>query len=284
MGLRVTAPSSTSNLVTLSSVRLRILGDATDATEDTLLGELIAEASAGIQTYLWPVARQTYEWRTGGTGNHELMLPRWPVDSDSITVTEIDEAGDTIASGTTNTDWTVKDAAAGLLFLDTGWTRHQRAFLEDAEERWVTVFKGGWVLPDQVSTWATSQTWVLGEWVKPTAATPAKTSRWLFEVTTGGASDSTEPDWSTATDAGDTITDNAATLTARDAVELPDALRSLCHREIYRRYQQVAVAPGITREQVGNVSTDYARPSEIGGILDPVVERGLNVWKDRVAS
>jgi hypothetical protein len=275
MGLEVLQRSSTANLIALATVRLRLLGDATDATQDAILAELIASASDAMQQYARPMGRQQYRWTTGGHERQRLILPRCPIDADSVTAEELDEPEDAAGSGTVIEDIVVADAAAGILFLQDGWPGWLAGYAQAPEPLLVVTFRGGYILPDQISTWATSQTWVAGAWVRPTS--PAL-SRWLFEVTTGGADGGTEPTWSTADETGDTISDGAATLTARDAVELPRAASDHCYREIVARYESLQVSSAIKRIKGG--SFELERFASVAPAGDQGLQASTRAWLD----
>jgi len=67
---------------------------------------------------------------------------------------------------------------------------------------------------DTAIAWTASQTWSLGQFVKPTAD-----NGFIYEVTTAGLGDATEPTWLTTE--GLLVTDGTATLTARKIMNKP---------------------------------------------------------------
>lgn len=69
-------------------------------------------------------------------------------------------------------------------------------------------------------TWTASQTWTLGQYVKPTAD-----NGFIYKVTTAGMGDSTEPTWLTTE--GLIVNDGTAVLTAVPIMKKPDAQQLL---------------------------------------------------------
>lgn len=249
--------SSTHNLVTLERVRLGILGSTSDTSEDTLLQELIEGASEAMAGY-WgrPFARQRYQYKVAGDGRCTLLLPIYPVDPDSVTVTINDTA---------ETDFVVYDPAIGLLYRGSGWT----GTLDVDEPRNVVVtFRAGWLLPDQVADFAATTAKTAGQWVRPSSAT---LSPLLFEVTTAGTTGGSEPTWPTT--AGDTVTSGTVTFTGRAVDELPRRLSELAYVEVYSRHQNRA--PGVTSRSADGFSESYAA-AQVESDLCAQVRAGLD--------
>jgi hypothetical protein len=264
----------TRNLVDLATVRDRLLDG--DTSEDALLAQLVSEASGAIADYLWGpgsnLGRQRYQATLAGTGRHRLNLPRIPLDPASLTVTIDDVA---LVAGT---DYEVEDAAAGILWRGDRWAMRSYSAGEEPRAYIVCDWRGGWVLPDMLRTWATGLTLAAGDWLRPTSAA---LSPLLFEVTAAGASDAgTEPTWPTV--AGETVAVGTATATARQADELPESLQSLAYVEVYHRYHQQrpgAREPFVTSLEAEGVVTRWAASEAESADLSPAVLAGL----DRIA-
>jgi hypothetical protein len=237
--LSVLTRASTHNLVTLSRVRLGVLGSSSDDSQDELLEELISGASESMAGY-WgrPFARQRYQYRVAGNGGCRLLLPVYPIDPDSVTMTIDDEA---------ETDFVVLDPAIGLLYRGSGWPG-----TVDVDEplNVVVTFHAGWLVPDQIADFAITTVKTAGQWVRPSSPI---LSPLLFEVTTAGTTGGSEPTW--PTDAGDTVESGTAIFTGRAVDELPRRLFALAYVEVWHRYQNRA--PGLAGQSADGFSEQY---------------------------
>jgi hypothetical protein len=253
MGLQVLTRSSTENLVDLATVKTRL--GITDTSKDALLGVLITGASSAIADY-WgrPFARQQYSEARCGNGRLELLLPRYPIDADSLSVT---------VDGVTVTDYVVIDREIGKVYRPIAWNRSYNPL---APLNVAITWKGGYVLPDQVTKWTSGAVLTLGGWVKPTS--PAS-SPWLFEVTTPGTLSGSEPNWSTVTATGQTIALGGGPVgTARDAQELPPKVADLCYVEVFHRFQNVP--PGLAAISGDGFSESYFATHTETDLCNPV--------------
>lgn len=270
MQLIVTARSSTQNLVDLATVRRRLLGSSSDASQDEELKQLIVEASSAMAGYLGrPFARQTYQLSFRGDGRSStILLPYYPIDRDSITGT---------INGTAVTDTVVLDEVIGKVYRFQRWSCPSDPTAVPLNV--VLGWKGGYVLPDQVKTWAATLTGlVVGDWVRPTS--PAK-SPLLFEVTTPGSAGGSEPTWPTAT--GVTVAlGGGAVATARDASELDPLISSLAFVEVFNRHAMRTRAPGLAGMSGDGVSEQYFA-THTESDLAPTVRAGLDRLRAMVA-
>ena len=294
MSLQVLTYASTQNLVALATVKLRLGID--DTSQDALLTDIIKGASDAITGYVGrPFSRQTYlETLSGrsspyyvGTGyamgrstlaseadDRRLHLSCYPVDPDLVTLT-IDFG----AGATTETDFVVENPAVGTLFRIYGWPQsyyQPRLPGARAGENIAVTYTAGFVLPDQVFTWAgTGLSLALGQWVRPTS--PALTPL-LFECTTAGAVSGSEPTWPTTTGGG-AISLGGASVTPRQARELPARIADLCYLEVLSRYHRRAMMPGLASQSGAGFSQTYSQASANTDIC-AAVEEGLTRMRD----
>jgi hypothetical protein len=267
--------AKTRNLIALATVRDRLLDG--DTSEDTLLADLIAEASGAMADYVYgpgaSLGRQLYQASLAGTGRHRLTLPRVPLDPESLTVT-ID--GTALVSGT---DYEIEDAAAGILWRAERWPLHYRSAGEEPRATIVCEWRAGFVLPDMVRTWATGLTLAAGDWLRPTSA---PLSPLLAEVTVAGASGAgAEPTW--PTDPGETVAVGTATATARRAEEVPKGIQALAYIEVWHRYHAAKRMPYLGAVDAEGQATSLISPTAgrhgEAHDLAPAVVAGL----DRIA-
>lgn len=212
MALRLIAPSPVTRLVSVSAFKTERgeSGSANDARYGRILD---AVSRAFAQELGWPLPRQRYTETLSGPGRRRLLLSARPVDRNSLTVT-VDELALTL-----DTDYTVEDAAQGILYRSAGWPIPCGGPGEAGEELISVTYKAGWILPAQISDFSTTvaTAFSLGSWLRPAAS---QLSTLLMECTTAGTTAAgAEPTWPTT--AGNTQTSGTATFTARDASELP---------------------------------------------------------------
>ena len=201
----------------------------------------IDSASQQAHTLLgFPPWRQSYTVNLRGT--NAGWLPTWakPVESVSA-LTDID--------GGAFTDYTIGTNVFGIqdrLERAPGFPKRFDGSIgvtgvpwsESEKDAWILTGTMGWLMPGQAGIWVASTTYVAtvastsyddssgsvyaqGSWVR--SYNPAVELR--FEATTGGTSHATTEPASFATvAAGDTVTDETVTWTARAASELPKDL------------------------------------------------------------
>ena len=241
MSLTITSAASDKSLCALSDLKTRM--SVSGSSLDTTLQRMIDVASRLICTYLGrEMVRQSYTETFGPNWRLRLMLSRMPVDGDSVTITN---------DGTSFTDFSVEDVRSGAIFAEGGFWSVPLIEGQNAEELIAVSYKGGYVTPNMIAAWSSVDARSLGAWTRPTAG-PIK--ELLYEVTTAGSTDSTEPTWPTT--AGTTVTDGTVVWTARNAFELPDEIEEaaiLLSRSIYNQDADVS----------GNVATERLGPSEL---------------------
>lgn len=267
MALRVVTAASTSKLISLHDVKQR-LGIEGNQSDD-LLSELIEDASSAVAEYLGraSLSRQQYEEKLSGNDRLRIHLSQIPVDPDSVTLT---------IDGTADTDFSVESKQAGTLFREGTWSHGDAADWvgQASEENLVVTYKGGWVLPDQISTWAKSKSYAAGAWVRPSS--PAL-SPLLYECTTAGTSGSSEPAWGTT--AGGTTTDNSVTWTARDAAELPRVLRSCAFLAVQDLWTATTRGGDVQEIEADGMRERYFERRRGAAGLPEGVQRSLDAWR-----
>lgn len=263
MSVRVLSAASTSKLIALSTVKDRL--GITDSSQDVRLGELIAEASSAIEDYVGrSLGRQQYQETLSGNDRLRLGLSRFPVDADSVTLT---------IDGTAETDFSVEDPSAGILWRENTWTSDFKEIGQREEENVSVTYKAGYILPDQITNWLASTAVASGAWVRPT--TPVKD--FLFEVTTAGTTGSSEPSWPTT--AGGTKTDGTAVFTARHALELPKAIQSAAWLAVHELHTSMTRGLGVRAVESDGQRVEYQSSFGQQGGLPVGVMRLLDGWK-----
>jgi hypothetical protein len=138
-----TAPTATA-LCTLAAVKADL--GISVATYDAILTRLIDAASAAIVQYLgYPLARATYEEAVPGYGDNILELSRTPLNGDPDSV---------VLDSSPVIGWTVGDADAGHLLLETGWDWtavvgwDRSPHLRNDNPAFVVTYTAGYLTPD----------------------------------------------------------------------------------------------------------------------------------------
>lgn len=265
MALRVIIPAPVTDLVELASLKARLVIEDTD--DDAVLAEYIDEAGSlfrDSEVFGREILRQQYEETFYPDAvRRELRLSCNPVDPESVSV-EID--------GEAITDFEVRDADAGILYRQVGWPASSASAEGDGT---VVTYKGGFLLPASatakgvVTSWAASQAYVVGAFVRAVGAPSAL----RFECTTAGTSHaSTEPTWPTA--AGGTVTDGTVVWTARTAQELPLRLRNLVMVAV-KDLRDAAVRPaGLSSSEGDGFSETYSvTGSTSTGVSEELLDR-----------
>jgi hypothetical protein len=259
MPLRVLTPARSEELVALSQVK-QWLG-LTDDFSDAVLQSLIATASSaivGAGGLGFPLARQTYEYKTKGNGKREMYLSPLPVDPESVEIT---------INGGEVTDWSVEDAEWGLLFRSSGWTCSS-----DGSPNVVVTFQAGYLLPNDIAAWGASSARTAGSWTR--SSSPAVLR---FECTTAGTTGATEPTW--PTEAGETVVDGSATWTARTAWELPKEAESNAFAVVLSERGRNAATSGLKRVELEDYTVEYAASSgQTESILPPNVRSWISAF------
>ena len=256
MGLTVLTAAPVTALVEVATCRSRL---GLTSSSDALLTELVDEMTSAIVSRIGrDVVRQRYRETLPETGRQRLLLRRRAVDPDSVTVT---------INGTalTSTEFSVEDAAQGVLFREAGWGAESAYVGQDAEETIGVTYKAGRLVPESstragvVTTWAAATAYVAGAWVRP--ASLAQASPLRFECTTAGTSHaSTEPTWPTSTTTSPTVTDGTVVWTARQAEELPKALRSCAWLAVQDAYTRLTRQAGLASRSGQGYSESYFAP------------------------
>jgi len=252
--LTVLTAATETKLVELSEVKTRL--GITSSGDDALLDLLIADASSAIERYLGrSLGRQRYSETIGSDGAVEMMLSRHPVEPGTWTI--VDDDSETVS------DVVLHDAEAGILFRDAGWWSRERGFaagfrstqpgvgrfgedvsLPGAEAPDYTAeYWAGYLLPGEVADWEAETTYAAGDFVRSTSRKPV-----LFEATTAGDSDATEPDWDT--EIGETTPDGTVIWTARAAQELPGLFKRAAFLAVAGWYRSDDRDPSIVSEGI----------------------------------
>lgn len=265
MGIEVLTRASNSNLIELASVKTRLGIEGT--SEDETLTELIEEASSSIVDYIGrPLARQRYRETIAGEDRPRIVLSRYPVDTDSVTVT---------VDGIEETDHVIENPANGVLYLSGGWPRTFPTNYVDYRyggEKDITVtYTAGYLLPGDVASWTASTAVALHTWIRPSTAS---LSPYLYQVTTAGITGASEPSYPAST--GLTVASGTAVLTARDAVELPAVIRKYAFLLVRDAYSNRPT--GLTSQSADGFSESYDA-SRDSDLLPQSVKRGLDRWR-----
>lgn len=237
MSLEVTTRALVRDLMPLDKIKNRLEADDSD---NDLLGDFLTTASRLIEVELGrDLARQSYVETLPGKGRQRILLSRFPIDTDSLTVT---------INGEATTSFTVEDWRTGTLLHDSCWPSGDDLCIE-------ATYVAGYVLPDSFQEWRDSEARGLGEWTQPS---DPSTSSFLFEVTTAGTTGPSEPDWSTATAGGDTVTDNDITWTARRAERLPVDLEIATYLQTKHFFDGTSIPTGVHRVSIDDISETYS--------------------------
>jgi hypothetical protein len=117
MGLAIDTTSTAvdldqTKLIRLETVKSRI--GISDTSNDDVISELIDEASQLVTDFVgYDLAQKAYVETIPGSQHRFLLLSRMPINSvSSITF-----------DGSAITDYTIHDAASGILYRELGWTR-----------------------------------------------------------------------------------------------------------------------------------------------------------------
>lgn len=277
------APRST-NLVSLADLRtyLGISGSSLDAILQLHLDATYADFSEYVGR---PLARATFTERLPGDGGHYLLLSRWPVESIASITAGIDSP-ETVTAST----YSIASGASqssprrDRVYRADGWSytydRLTRGVLDPAYSgtaplHYTVTFTAGYLMPDQVTAWATGATFAQYAWTR--SSDPTVMLR--FECTTAGTTGGSEPTWPTTV--GGTVTDGTVVWTAREATELPANLREAAKIVAASKYRGDDDVPAnIKREKDAGGEIEYF-PAEYGsgGDLPRVACRVLETYR-----
>lgn len=260
----VTERSDATQLIAVTEVRERL---GLDSADDSLLTDLGLEAQSLIETYLGrPLTRQKYTETIPGRNQERIYITNLPLDPDSITLT---------IDGTANTDYVIESNETGQLYLSGGWP-------DTLEQDISATYHAGYLLPGQIGDWTASTAYaaqtvtVAPQWVRPTKrhATPL-----IFECTTAGTTNSTEPTWTST--GGGTVTDNSATWTARASQEIPYEIRRIAWMTVKGIWDARTRPAGLRRIEADGFSESYSDGSEAEGLPD-FLRQALDRWRHRL--
>lgn len=270
----VTTIAQSTDLVLLATVKDELGIASATTTYDAKLNRLIATAGAlfeGPDGLNRPPWRQTYQELSPGTGGERMLLSRWPIES----ITSIALVDTTVTAST----YSIAGNRRDRVYRDDEWSLTWNPIISrkigtaaGPELDYASAYVAGWLMPgDQdspavgkVAEWKLSTAYVANQWVR--ATTP---SAFLFECTTDGTSDSTEPTWPTAEDG--TVTDNTAVWTARYAQELPYDLQEAAMITVMDWFRGGLLVPsGVKSESGDGQRLEYWDPnSSAGGMGAP---------------
>lgn len=237
--IRILTPPASDKLISLSQVKLYLGETGTD--RDTLLTQLISDASSAMLGFLGAhPGRQRYQETGYGSGLPYRFLSRLPVEEGTLTTT-LDDAA--------ITDWELVDPATGQVYRETYWTQTAAT-----SPNLVDTYYAGYLLPDQVSTWAAATAYTAGKFVRPSST--SSPSLFRFECTTAGTSGAIEPVWPTTLSG--TVLDGTAVWTARTVQELPAVVSSWCYAEVLRALSSLSRPYGQTSYGVEGVTESWS--------------------------
>lgn len=251
--VRTITPPATQNLITLAQVKL-YLGE-TGSSKDSLYTALISGVSASMIAMITVhPGRQRYEELSRGAygGTVSRYLGRLPVEAGTLTVTLDDVAltEDTAFPIDNFEHFILEDPDTGLVYRPNGWYSGSLSSASTSPGL-VDRYYAGYLLPDQVSTWAASTAFTVGKFTRPTAPNLLR-----FEATAStGNTGATEPVWPTAI--GGTVVDGGVTWAARAARELPEHISLHCYSEVLRAITRLKTAPGVSSWEAEGISESY---------------------------
>lgn len=224
---------------------------------DAVVGQIIDDLTSQVETYMGrPLALQRYRETILGDGSLRLALAAMPAEEDSIAVT---------IDGTSYTDWYVE--RGGILYRPDGWNI-------DDEPNVVVTYYGGWLMPGAVSDWSGSAAQAAGAWVRPSVPS---LSPLRFEAQGAGTTAATEPTWPTT--AGETVTDNDITWSARAVEEMPVVVRGLAYLAIRDAFLSRGDRSDLQGERAGPFGETYRAKDGQPGVLTPQIKAALETLR-----
>jgi hypothetical protein len=245
--IETTVGPTDKRIIDLATVKAEL--GITDSSQDTKLTRLIDAATTRFSLELgrefW---RRTVQETAIGTGGEFLFLTVWPIES----VTSITEASTTVDA----TEYSIEGWRRDRIYRDNGWSLDLPSGYShytptgNEELDTVSIYVGGWVMPDTIADWAAATAYAAGDFVRSSSASDLL----LFECTTAGTSHaSAEPTWPTTS--GGTVADNTATWTARPATEFPADLKEAAIGTVVNWFRS---SPGTLPEGISEVRLESA--------------------------
>ncbi len=184
---------------------------SSDTSEDSRIDALIIAASEQIRQLLgrepW---LQTYLENRPGQGGTNLLLRHWPLKGDPASVTV--GTGSSPSTVTASTYSVGGNGRRDRLFRTSLWPVASVLAgdpIYGSQQPGINVtYSGGWVMPDEILSWPTSEAVSADAWYESSNADEP----FIFQVSTAGTTDSSEPTWPTVAEG--TVTDNTAIFTA----------------------------------------------------------------------
>lgn len=251
--ITVTAKAASQDVVELASVKSEL--NITGSTHDAKIDRLIAVAGAAFSGS-WGLARppwmQAYSMQIPGDGGRFLRVPRWPI----VRLTSVQEG---VASPVTidAADYSVAGPVRDRIYRQAGWSHsYIGRFSGDDHPALEYTVAGvmGWLMPGVLAAWAATTAYAVGDWAKPTSG--YLRGDLLFECTTAGTSDGTEPTWPTTE--GGTVTDSDVVWTARVAEEMPDDLQDAALLTVIDWFRGgLSIPSGVKRERDEGFEIEY---------------------------
>lgn len=266
--LTITPPAS-SALISLSQVKLYL--SITDTSLDTLYAQIITDASSAMIEFIGVhPGRQRYQETGHGDGSTRRYLSRLPVEPGTLSIT-LD--GDALVEGVDETtEWSLEEPSTGRVYRQSGWP-----VSSTTTYNLTYIYYAGFLLPDQITTWAATTAHTAGSWVRPISAVAPSLFR--FECTTAGTTGASQPVWPTTL--GGTVTDGSVVWTARAAQELPPVVSQWCYAEFLRQLKSRKMTPGVSSRAVEGVTESYFA-THIGGPLPVPVMNGLTTFRKKL--
>lgn len=123
MALQIITKSTDQDLTTTGALKALIFGPAATSTAyDVQLSALIRAGTRAFESYVgYPATVQSYRETAAGYGRRRMLLSRQPLVSVDA-VYEATDTGTVAALLTSNGDYKIEDADAGILSRDMGWS------------------------------------------------------------------------------------------------------------------------------------------------------------------
>jgi hypothetical protein len=273
----VTTGPSSNQVISLATVKTELgIGDS---SQDTKLTRLIKAASAafagaaGLRREPW---RQTYSIQLPGQGGQFLNLPAWPIES----ISSILLGTDTV----TASSYSIAEDERSRIYASDGWVLTSvnqpvgMTIAGDEDLDYTVACVAGWLMESEVTTWAAATAYGgSGEplWVRASDSSVVV----LFEATTAGTSDATEPTWDTTV--GNTTADNTVTWTARAAHEMPLDLQEAALGTVINwfRSSPAAMPSGISEVRIDSASVRFDGSGNGSASLPKFAEATLRQYR-----
>ena len=248
--LEVTQHAPSTGLLALAVAQRRL--PTVDSAE---LTDLILETSSDIEDYLnFAPWRQSYREARSGNGTTALTLVVPNVEPGSVVVT---------VDGEAFTDFTMN--GSGILNKSSGsWNNGSTV---------VVTYSAGFVLEEWTKAWEATTGFAAAAWFYS-----VQDSLFVFEVTQGGTSGASTPDWASVAAAGEELTDGSVVWTARDAKMLPKSFQRHAWVAVHQAHASLTRTPGLTSVRVDGHSESYA--ADAHSSLPRAVMDGLAKWRE----